>query len=138
MGDTLVPPSGVSEAAAQLAKPRPMRRGSVSERFMKCGQRGCRCREDDQARHGPYFSVTRVVEGQTRSRYLTGEQAEVVRRQIEAGHEFRKHVEAYWQACEQWADVRLEAPEAASQEAAQKGGSKKPSARKSRPRSKRS
>ena len=139
MSDNFVPRSDVTEAAAQLAKPRPMRRGSVSERFMKCGQRGCRCREDDKARHGPYFSLTRVVEGQTRSRYLTGEQAEVARRQVEAGQQFRKQVEAYWQACERWADAQLDAPETASEaEAAKRGGSKKPSTPRSRPRSKRS
>ena len=51
---------------------------------------------------------------------------------------FRKHLEAYWQACEQWADARLDAPETASPEAAKKGASKKPLTRKSRPRSKRS
>jgi hypothetical protein len=64
-------------------------------------------------------------------------QAPVVRQQIEAGQEFRKHVEAYWQACEQWADAEIEAPEAASQEAAKKGASKRPSRRKSSPKSKR-
>jgi hypothetical protein len=106
---------------------------------MKCGQSGCRCQQDPQARHGPYFSLTRVEGGKTRSRYLDATQATVARRQVEAGQRFRKHVEAYWQACEQWADAELDAPEAAADaEAAKKGASKKPSPRKSSPRSKRS
>jgi hypothetical protein len=139
MANSPVPPSDVADAAARLAEPKPMRRGSVAERFMKCGQAGCRCHEAPKARHGPYLSVTRVVQGQTRSRYLTAEQAEIAKRQVETGQEFRKHVEAYWQVCEHWADAQLDAPEAASEtEAAKKGGSRKPSTRKPSPRSKRS
>ena len=131
-------PAAVGKLAEKLAKPRPMRRGSVSERLMKCGRKECPCQHDPQARHGPYYSLTRAERGKTRSRYLTAEQATLARRQIEAGQEFRKRVEAYWQACEKWGDAQLEAPEAASQEAAQKGGSKRRSTRRSSPRSKRS
>ena len=139
MAETLVPPSDVVEAAARLARPKPMRRGSVSERLMKCGQAGCRCHEDPKARHGPYFSVTRGVGGQTRSRYLAAEQAELARRQVETGQMFRREVDRYWQACERWADAELDAAAAVPEaEAAKKGGSKKPSTRKSPPRSKRS
>jgi hypothetical protein len=131
-------PAKVRELAAELGEPKPMRRGSVSERSMKCGQKGCRCHEDPQARHGPYYSITRAAGGRTRSRYLTTEQAALAQQQVEAGQEFRRQVDAYWQACEQWADAQLEAPQAASQEAAKKGGSKKPSTWRSSPRSKRS
>jgi hypothetical protein len=132
-------PAAVRELASRLAEPQAMRRGSVSERSMKCGQSGCRCQQEPQARHGPYFSLTRVEGGKTRSRYLDATQAAVARRQLEAGQRFRKHVEAYWQACEQWADAELDAFEAAADaEAGKKGASKKPSTRKSSPRSKRS
>jgi hypothetical protein len=58
--------------------------------------------------------------------------------QIEAGQEFRKQVEAYWQACEQWGDSQLEAAEPASQEASKKGASKRRSQSRSSPKSKRS
>ena len=122
-------PAAVAQVVARLAEPKPMRRGSVSERSMKCGQKGCRCQVDPKARHGPYYSLTRSEGGKTQSRYLSAEQAEAARRQVEA----------YWQACERWADAQLEAPEAATEQgAAKKGGSKKPSRRKSAPRSKRS
>ena len=118
-------PAEVRKLAKQLAEPRPMRRGSVSERFMKCGQKGCRCRHDPQARHGPYFSLTRVEGGKTRSRYLSPEQAALAQQQVEAGQEFRKQVETYWQACEQWGDTQLGDSDAASQEGSQKGGLQK-------------
>ncbi len=131
-------PAFVRKLAKELAEPRPMRRGSVSERFMKCGQKECRCQHEQQARHGPYYSVTRSEGGKTRSRYLSADQAVVARVQVEASHEFRRQLEKYWQACEQWGDAQLDASEAASQEAAKKGASKRRSKSRSSPRSKRS
>ena len=114
-------PATVRNVARELAEPRPMRRGSVSERSMKCGRKECRCQQDPEARHGPYYSLTRAEGGKTRSRYVNVEQASAARQQVEAGQEFRKRVEAYWRACEQWADAQLEAVGAASEEAAKKG-----------------
>ena len=132
-----VPPD-VRSRADQLAQPRPMRRGSVSERYVKCNKAGCPCGARADARHGPYYSLSRVVQGRTQSRWLDVDQAKVVRQQVEAGQEFRMHVERYWQACEQWADAQLDAPEAASQEAAKTGASQRRSKPRSSPRSKRS
>jgi AraC-like DNA-binding protein len=114
-----------------------MRRGSVSERTMKCGQPGCPCQQDPKARHGPYYSLTRPVAGKTQSRYLNREQAELAKQQIEEGHKFRQQLEHYWAACEQWADAQLEGSQAAATEAAKKKGfprsSKAKSAKKSKP-----
>jgi hypothetical protein len=137
MPETSVP-APVRELATRLAKPTPMRRGCVSERSMKCGRKECRCQKDPEARHGPYYSLTRAEGGRTRSRYLSEEQAALAREQVEAGQQFRKQVEAYWQACEQWADAELQDTPAASQEAAKKGASKRRSKRRSSPRSNRS
>ena len=86
-----------------------MRRGSVSVRFVKCGKPGCPCATNPKARHGPYPSLTRAVGGKTHSRFLSPEQEEIARRQVEAGRQFRKRLEEYWRACEAWADQELEA-----------------------------
>ena len=133
-----VVPEEVSAVASQLADPRPMRRGSVSERYVKCNKAGCACADRDDARHGPYYSITRVVKGRTKSRWLDTEQARQVREQVSTGQKFRELVEAYWQACEQCADAQLEDSKAASQEAAKKRASKRRSKSKPSPRSKRS
>ena len=101
-------PSPVAELSAALSQPRPMRRGSINERRMKCGQANCACQRDPKARHGPYYTLTQAAGGKTRSRYVGAEQVPVLRRQIEAGREFRQQVDAYWDACEQWADAELE------------------------------
>jgi len=132
-----VPPS-VHEIATRLAEPKPMRRGSLSVRYVKCNKPGCPCADDSEARHGPYTSVVRTIGGRTQSRLVPAAQTDVLRRQIEAGQQFRKEIEAYWQACEQWADEELDSAEGTSQEVAKKGGSEKPSRRKSSRRSKRS
>ena len=91
-----------------------MRRGSLSERTIKCSKPGCACAQDPSARHGPYFSLTRAVKGKTHSRFLTPEQAAIARQQIAAGHQFRNKLEAYWQGCEEWADRELEGTPTAS------------------------
>jgi hypothetical protein len=137
MADPTTVPAEVRTLAAQLAQPRPIRRGSVTERFVRCNKPGCPCADRIEARHGPYVSISRVVKGKTQSRWLNAEQAKLVRQQVEAGQQFRQHLEEYWQACERWADAEVRASDATSQEAAKKGGSKRRSAPKSSPRSKR-
>jgi len=114
-----------------------MRRGSLSVRYLKCNKPGCACANDAGARHGPYTSVVRTVGGRSQSRAVPVAQADVLRRQVEAGQQFRKQVEAYWEACEQWADAELQAPQATSNEAVKKGGSKKRSTSKWSVKSKR-
>ncbi len=131
MVDTPEVPARVRTLAAQVATPRPMRRGSLSERYVKCSKPGCACATQPEARHGPYYSWTRTVGGRTQSRFLTIDHAARVREQIEAGHQFRRHVDAYWAACEAWADAQLAAPQAAK-----KGASPRPSTPKSSRRSK--
>ncbi len=138
MDHSPVVPFAVRQLAAEMAEPQPMRRGSLSERYVKCSKPGCLCAERPQARHGPYYSLTRAVAGRTQSRFLSAAQAAIARRQVAAGRQFRQQVDAYWEACERWADAQLTAPEAASREAAQKGGSPRPSRRRSSRRSRRS
>ena len=111
-----MPSADLRQLAAQLAEPKPMRRGSLSQRTIKCSKPGCPCAQNPKARHGPYYSLTRAVRGKTHSRFLTPEQAAVARQQIEAGHTFRTQLEAYWEGCENWADRQLEGSAAASAE----------------------
>jgi hypothetical protein len=111
-----------------------MRRGSLSERTIKCGKPECVCARDPKARHGPYYSLTHAVGGKTHSRFLTAEQADLVRQQIGAGREFRGRVDALWDACEEWADGQL--ANLPSSGEAKKGGSKRISQMKSPRKSK--
>lgn len=130
MSDAPRVPADVLAAAAALAEPHPMRRGSLTTRLMRCGQRACACQRDPAARHGPYVEWSRVVGGKRVSRYLTPEQADLVRAQIATGHGFRGDLEAYWRACERWADTAL----GTDDEGDGRGGSATPSRRRSPPR----
>jgi hypothetical protein len=121
-------PEDVEHIVQLLAHPQPMRRGSLTERYVKCSKPGCSCAEEKDARHGPYFSLTRAVAGRTHSRFLPASQSDLVKSQIEAAHRFRKNIDAYWEACEHWADAQLEKHEAA-EEVAKKGASNNPSKR---------
>jgi hypothetical protein len=120
-------PAEVVKLAEELADAKPMRRGSLTERYVKCNKTGCPCGDSEEDRHGPYYSVSRVVKGRTKSRWLPGVHVDTVQRQIEEGQQFRKNIEAYWQVCERWADAELETPKAASAGAAEKKGSKQQS-----------
>jgi hypothetical protein len=134
--DNTPPPARLRQLASELAEPKPMRRGSLSERTVKCSKAGCSCAEEPKARHGPYYSLTRAVGGKTHSRFLTPAQAAIASQQIDAGREFRSKLEAYWEGCEAWADTQLELSPRASAGEAEKGGfkrtSKTTSSRKSR------
>lgn len=133
MPDAAAVPVDVAAALAALGEPRPMRRGSLTTRRMKCGQRACPCQRDAAARHGPYTEWSRVVGGRRLSRYLSPAQADQARGQIAAGFGFRRSVEGLWAAAERWADAELSTD--GSTETAEKGGSKTRSRRRLQPRS---
>src|SRR5450755_1011777 len=117
-----VPPR-VRQFASELAQPQPMRRGSVSERAIRCGKANCACADDPKARHGPYPSLTQAVGA---------------RQQIAAGRRFRAQIDDYWEACEEWADTQLQLSPAAPSGDAKKRGSQRSSKATSSGRSKRS
>lgn len=124
MKHSTAPASAIrSRLSAQLADPIPMRRGSLTERFVKCSRPGCPCAHDPTARHGPYVSLTRSVTGTTRTRLIAPALAATVRRQIEAGRQFRDATELYWVACERLADAELAHLTETAAPGGEKGGS---------------
>ena len=130
-------PLAVVQCSVALSELQPMRRGFLGERHRKCGKAACPCHQDAQARHGPYYTLTHAEGGQTRSRYVSEEEVPILRRQVEAGREFRRRMDALWEACEQWADAELEPGEQAA-EAAEKKGFRRRSKPRSGAKSKRS
>ena len=67
-----------------------MRRGSIVERYRRCGKSPCCCEAPSHPGHGPYYSFTSKVEGTTRTRQLqAGPALEKVRREIAAFREFQ-------------------------------------------------
>jgi len=52
--------------------------GSLSPRYLKCGNPRCACRSNPQARHGPYYYWSTKQAGKTVSRKLPAEEAQVL------------------------------------------------------------
>ena len=121
-------------AARELAQLRPMRRGSISVRTMRCNKPGCACATDPERRHGPYVSLVQGGGSKTKSRWVSPAAESRLRGQVAEGKAFRDRVESVFRFCEQWADAELEA---ASHEAGEKKGFTKRFRRKSRKKSNR-
>jgi hypothetical protein len=57
--------------------------GTLSQRMMKCGKPNCRCASDPAGRHGPYYEWGRMRAGKTIRRYVSEQQAQILRRAID-------------------------------------------------------
>ena len=60
--------------AAQLGSAGFALPGTILERRIRCGKRGCRCSADPPQLHGPYYQWTRKVNGKTETRLLSAAQ----------------------------------------------------------------
>lgn len=67
--------------------------GSVTERWMLCGNPSCPCHEDAKQRHGPYYNWTRKVGGRTQGRLLAKETAPLYREGIENNRRINRILE---------------------------------------------
>ena len=60
--------------AHELAHGGFLMRGSIIERFSRCGTAGCACHDDPPKLHGPYWQWTTKVKGKTVTRNLNDDQ----------------------------------------------------------------
>ena len=63
--------------AAQLATTGYVLQGSIGKRWMACGKIACRCTNDPDFRHGPYFTWTFKRKAKTVCIYLSPDQADL-------------------------------------------------------------
>jgi hypothetical protein len=52
--------------------------GSMNVRTKVCGKSNCRCAQDPEARHGPYYEWARYADGRLGHHIVTAEQAEAI------------------------------------------------------------
>lgn len=64
--------------------------GTVLRRRLTCGKPGCACKQDPDARHGPYAYWTTKVGGKTVSRLLTSPEASLYEEWINNRRELDK------------------------------------------------
>lgn len=70
--------------------------GTLLKSLMKCGQPSCRCHQDPAARHGPYYRWGHMKAGKLVHRYVSPEQAMVLRQAI-ANHRKVKKLMRAWE-----------------------------------------
>jgi hypothetical protein len=124
------------ELKTQLAQVGDLRPGSLVERYRRCGKANCHCAGEGAEGHGPTWSLTREVGGKTITTIIPSAAVENTRGQIAEYKRFRSLAKELVETSERLCDAQLETPEAASQEVAKKGGSKRSLKRKSSAKSK--
>lgn len=123
----------------QIASIKDMRRGTLRERFRRCGKPNCRCAKPGDQGHGPVWSLTWAVEGKTHTKVIPdGAAVEQTLKQIAEFRRFRDLTQQLLRVSEQLCDARLMEGQAEAEATAKKGGSKRRSKPRSSSRSKRS
>ena len=69
--------------------------GTLLRRMKMCGKPGCRCAEDPDARHGPYYEWGHMKGGKLVHRMVTPEQAALLRRAIANYRKAKKLMKAW-------------------------------------------
>ena len=83
-----------------------MRPGSLSANFTKCGNPNCHCAHDVGSRHGPYYIISRTLEGQNKSVRLRANEVEVAQGQTDEYKRFLSISVAFIRASEALAEAR--------------------------------
>jgi hypothetical protein len=69
--------------------------GTLLKSLMQCGKPACRCHQDPAARHGPYYRWGHMKAGKLVHRYVTPEQASVLRHAIANYRKVKKLLRAW-------------------------------------------
>ena len=120
-----------------LAAAEEMRPGSLVENYRRCGKANCHCAKAGAKGHGPSWIVTRAVGGKTVTRSVPTHLVEKTRGQIEEHRRFREVVHEFVEVNAQLCEAKTYKETSAAPEV-KKGGSKRPSRKRSSQRSKRS
>jgi hypothetical protein len=107
----------------ELAELEDMRQGSLVERYRKCGKPTCRCAKADAVGHGPSWSLTRAVKGQTRTTIIPVQAVGITRTQLQRAKMFRALCQQLLEVNEKICDAKLADPEAVATSAAKQKAS---------------
>lgn len=59
--------TAIAQCKAEIGEIDIVLRGTLTERYMPCGRKGCRCQARLAKLHGPYFQWTTKVDGKTKT-----------------------------------------------------------------------
>jgi hypothetical protein len=80
--------------------------GTLLRRTKVCGKPGCRCADNPDARHGPYYEWGHMKGGKLVHRMVTPEQAEILRRAIANYRNARKLMKDWEEITERLIDAQ--------------------------------
>ena len=66
------------------------RKGTISKRWMPCGNPSCKCHSDKQKRHGPYYWWTTKVKGKTKAIFVRKESLDEAKSYLKNYKELKK------------------------------------------------
>lgn len=99
------------QLAAQLADIGPISAGTLTRRYTRCTSPGCKCNADPPRPHGPYWQLTRKVDGKTVTRRLTPTQAALYRQWIANDRRLRRTIDQMRNVAAKANEIRLTHPE---------------------------
>ena len=82
--------------------------GTILERMKICGKLGCRCAQDPDARHGPYYEWGYMKGGRLAHRMVSPKQAKTLRLAIANYRKARKLMKAWEKETERLMDAEAE------------------------------
>lgn len=99
------------QLAAELADIGPISAGTLTRRYTRCTSPGCKCRADPPRPHGPYWQLTRKIDGKTVTRRLTPAQAKLYRQWIANDRRLRRTINQMRTVAAKANEIRLTHPE---------------------------
>ena len=79
--------------------------GTLVRRMITCGKPNCRCASDKDARHGPYWQWGHMRAGKPTHRYVSEQQALVLRQAIANFRQIKKLLNAWEENTERIVDA---------------------------------
>jgi hypothetical protein len=97
--------------ATQLADIGPISAGTLTRRYTRCASPGCKCNAEPPRPHGPYWQLTRKIDGKTVTRRLTPTQAKQYREWIANDRRLRRTIDQMRTLATKANEIRLTHPE---------------------------
>jgi hypothetical protein len=83
----------MSSEKVTITSPGPILPGTISTAHAKCGKPTCRCRQDPNYSHGPYYRWTGWIDGRATTKTVSEETARECQRRIENYKQLQKKID---------------------------------------------
>ena len=83
----------MSSRKVVISAPGPILPGAISTAHAKCGKATCRCHQDPNYRHGPYYRWTGWINGKPTTKTLSEEVARECQARIENYKELQQQID---------------------------------------------